>query len=359
MSSAEENIINTLVQSMQGENKPEAYDTGATITRIEDGMAWVHIPGGVDETPVKLTIAAEVGDEVQVRVSGGSAFLVGNATAPPTDDKVAKKAQRTADRALSDIESQQNYFWHDSEGAHISGVKESATTGHNTLIDKNGIKLRSGEKVISSFTTEAIDIGSETEDPETGELMVTNPYLAILNALKLIVTAPLMTSAIIDDTGIFSVESTDNAGIHFSLGDVNLTGSDLKWNGTSLISQISGLSTLLSGAILVTSKQVVTSSMTIQSGGALSTLTVACDAISGYTPVLVTPRNPGHNAGHFRILYLDGTDIKVSIGNASASAITISSAYVNVLYVKSELIGSPAQTLSVSQDPSTGVLSFS
>ena len=62
MSSAEENIINTLVQSMQGENKPEAYDTGATITRIENGVAWVHIPGGVDETPVKLTIAAEVGD---------------------------------------------------------------------------------------------------------------------------------------------------------------------------------------------------------------------------------------------------------------------------------------------------------
>ena len=341
MSSAEENIINTLVQSMQGENKPEAYDTGATITRIENGVAWVHIPGGVDETPVKLTIAAEVGDEVQVRVSGGSAFLVGNATAPPTDDKVANKAQKTADRALSDIENQQNYFWHDGEGAHISGVKESATTGHNTLIDKNGIKLRSGEKVISSFTTEAIEIGSETEDPETGELKITNPYLAILTALKLIVTAPLMTSAIIDDTGIFSVESTDNAGIHFSLGDVNLTGSDLKWNGTSLISQISGLSSLLSGALKVQSLQIISSSTTIAAGGNTGDKTVTPTTISGYTPILATPRNTGGNGMvNFYKLYMDGNhNVVFSLANPRTSSVTFSAAYVNVLYVKDELVG--------------------
>ena len=75
------------------------YDTTAVVKRIEGGTAWVHIPGGVDETPVKLTIDAHAGDTVQVRVSGGSAWLVGNASAPPTDDKKAIAAQEAADQA--------------------------------------------------------------------------------------------------------------------------------------------------------------------------------------------------------------------------------------------------------------------
>ena len=354
MGAAEENIINTLIESMQAtEQKPKAYDTGATVLRIENGTAWVRIPGGVDETPVKLTIDAKVGDVVQVRVSDGSAFLVGNSTAPPTDDTKAKAAEAAADRAINSIKNQQNYFWHDDEGAHISGAKGSARAGHNTLIDKNGIKLRSGQKVISSFTTEAIDIGSETEDPVTGDYTYTNPYLAILNTLKLIVTAPLMTSSITDDSGIFSIESTDDAGIHFSMGDVNLTGSDLKWNGVSIL----GLLALLGGAIISTYKQVISSSTTISAASATSTITVACDAISGYTPILATPRNAGSNVAHFRTLYLDGTDIKVQIGNASASSTTISSAYVNVLYVKDELVGNPSRSISAVQNGS--VLSIS
>jgi len=75
------------------------YDTTAVVKRIEGGTAWVHIPGGVDETPVKLTIDAHAGDTVQVRVSGGSAWLVGNASAPPTDDRKAIEAREAADQA--------------------------------------------------------------------------------------------------------------------------------------------------------------------------------------------------------------------------------------------------------------------
>ena len=79
--------------------KPSAYDTQAEVRRVEGDIAWVHIPGGVDETPVQLTTNAKKGDIVQVRVSGGRAWLYGNATAPPTDDTVAKAAQKKADVA--------------------------------------------------------------------------------------------------------------------------------------------------------------------------------------------------------------------------------------------------------------------
>lgn len=80
--------------------KTTAYDTPATVRRIEGDTAWVHIPGGVDETPVKMTISAKEGDSVQVRVSGGSAFIVGNGTNPPTDDARANEAYAVAGDAI-------------------------------------------------------------------------------------------------------------------------------------------------------------------------------------------------------------------------------------------------------------------
>lgn len=71
--------------------KTSPYDTQAEVRRIEGNVAWVHIPGGVDETPVQLTTNAKKGDVVQVRVSGGRAWLYGNQTSPPTDDTKANE----------------------------------------------------------------------------------------------------------------------------------------------------------------------------------------------------------------------------------------------------------------------------
>jgi hypothetical protein len=87
-------VSKDLVDIIKGsENKgTKAYDTPATVTRVDGTTVWVHIPGGVDETPVKRTINAKEGDVVQVRVSGGSAWLNGNASAPPTDDTQANIA---------------------------------------------------------------------------------------------------------------------------------------------------------------------------------------------------------------------------------------------------------------------------
>ena len=79
--------------------KPASYDTQAEVRRVEGDTAWVHIPGGVDETPVQLTTHAKKGDIVQVRVSGGRAWLYGNKSAPPTDDTTALVADEKATTA--------------------------------------------------------------------------------------------------------------------------------------------------------------------------------------------------------------------------------------------------------------------
>lgn len=100
------NTATEIISAMQEANnkEPTGYDTTAEVVRIEGSTAWVHIPGGVDETPVALTIGAQTGDTVQVRVSGGSAWLTGNLTDPPTSDKTANEALMTAAGAAKTVE---------------------------------------------------------------------------------------------------------------------------------------------------------------------------------------------------------------------------------------------------------------
>ena len=95
--------INTISQS-----KDRSCDTPATVLRVEGDTVWVHIDGGADETPVQKTINCEQGETVQVRISNGSAFLVGNASAPPTDDKTANVAHFVAEQAEIEAATAQN-----------------------------------------------------------------------------------------------------------------------------------------------------------------------------------------------------------------------------------------------------------
>lgn len=84
------------IVSKAADKKTKGYDTTAKVIRVEDGIAWVHIPGGVDETPVRKTIAAKAGDTVSIRVYGSRAWITGNESAPPTDDATAVYASTIA-----------------------------------------------------------------------------------------------------------------------------------------------------------------------------------------------------------------------------------------------------------------------
>lgn len=109
MSSRFNRIKKNIIEAMQSTNNQgtSAYDSVAEVRRVEGDTAWVHIAGGVDETPVKLTVAAKAGDTVQVRVGGGRAWITGNATAPPTDDTAANKAKTTAATAQATADDAQ------------------------------------------------------------------------------------------------------------------------------------------------------------------------------------------------------------------------------------------------------------
>ena len=94
-----ETAARELAEAMQPKTGPAPYDTQAMVLRVEGDTLWVHIPGGAEETPVQRTINASPGDTIQIRVGGGSAWAVGNATAPPTDDTVATVAAAKATEA--------------------------------------------------------------------------------------------------------------------------------------------------------------------------------------------------------------------------------------------------------------------
>lgn len=97
-----EKLKNELIESVKTmfDKKTSPYDTEAVVTRVDGDTAYVHIEGGVSETPVRRTINAKKGDKVQVRLSGGRAWLTGNDTAPPTDDTKAKAADAHAGKAM-------------------------------------------------------------------------------------------------------------------------------------------------------------------------------------------------------------------------------------------------------------------
>ena len=175
-----------ILRDMIGARAPatSGYYTPATVTRVEGDTAWVHIDGGVDETPVKMTIAAHEGDKVQVRVSGGGAWLTGNGTRPPTDDATANAAQETADGAVQEArenteklerigvtlretqdavteareiaDATNQHFWADENGVHIATTEGAASSGKNLLMNSLGILLRASGLPLAQFSSSQV-----------------------------------------------------------------------------------------------------------------------------------------------------------------------------------------------------------
>lgn len=184
-------ISNDLVESINEKEKKKSipYDTYAKVIRVDSGTAWVHIPGGVDETPVALTVNAKVGDSVLVRVSGGNAWIVGNSSAPPTDDtkaveakgvadvaqETAESAEEVAKNASRAVKSTSQYFWHSETdtgagaGAHITEVPQEdfiadpANGGGNLLAQSGGITARQGTRILATFGAGGCGLTNEND----------------------------------------------------------------------------------------------------------------------------------------------------------------------------------------------------
>lgn len=186
-------IVDTLQGAISEQTKKAestAYDTPATVRRVEGDTAWVHIPGGVDETPVKLTVAAKAGDVVQVRVTNGRAFLVGNGTAPPTDDTMAIAARTVANKAQAAAQQAQEV---------AEGVAGTAAQALSTANDAETLAQAAQE--IANATNQHFWV-----HPTTGAIYITtqeqDDYL----------TAPSGRALLITTEGMLMQEQTTEGG---------------------------------------------------------------------------------------------------------------------------------------------------
>jgi len=79
-------------------NKKESgSDYIGIVSRVDGDTAYVQMAGAdIMDTPVAMTVDCKPGDRVRIRVNGGKAWITGNDTLPPSNDKkeVATKMSR-------------------------------------------------------------------------------------------------------------------------------------------------------------------------------------------------------------------------------------------------------------------------
>ena len=288
MSAKSESIVKSLLESIKSPSKEtQPYDTSATVTRVEDDTVFVHIPGGVAETPCSKTINCKVGDTVQVRVGGGKAWLVGNASAPPTDDTTANTAIRKTNQLGDSLTKLQKiagntdqYFWHvetgEDTGSHITEIPKErfleapALGGGNLLLRSNGIAIRNGLTELATFSGSAIQfnipnvgtvaasIGSEGLYIQKGIIKLGNKQSAsdttnsgfyvdasgnvaayTLRAQTGTIGGYTLTSTALYN-GISSASASSGTGIYLGTDGINLGGGKFKVSTAGYLTSTSG-----------------------------------------------------------------------------------------------------------------------
>ena len=144
--------------------KVSSYDTEAEVKRVEGDIAWVHIPGGVDETPVQLTTNAKKGDVVKVRVSGGKAWITGNATSPPTDDTKAIEVENNVKDVFVNLDNRIRTGILESSNIFKAEYEQAIAEATNLICGGAGgyviTTLNDSDQPIELLITDNLDIDS-------------------------------------------------------------------------------------------------------------------------------------------------------------------------------------------------------
>lgn len=222
------NSIGRILNLLRKEIPSPGTDYTGTVTKVEGGVAYVQLAGAdINDTPVKMSVNAKKGDTVRVRVNKGKAWLMGNDTAPPTDDTYAKESEvilsnelkktnvtvktveDTAAEARKIAGNTDQYFWHVTSGtdtgAHLTEkpqkefLEDPENGGGNLLARSNGIAVRDGLTELAQFGATVI-LGDNTSthveiDSDSIELYNSNPTRCLtINASESQVTVPVIVS---------------------------------------------------------------------------------------------------------------------------------------------------------------------
>ncbi len=364
--------------SQSKSNKTGPYDTQATVKRVEGNTVWVSIPGGVDETPIDKTVNCSAGDKVQVRVSGGRAWITGNASAPPTDDKraneakttaenaqvmavdaketaeavesVAVNANTTAENAQHIAEGVNEHFWHDNTGAHVTEVTQEEWNdpadpnyhyGGNTLITTQGLAIRNGLVNLAEFGASGITIGQ----PTSGQCITVDPTAVTFNdnGWKY-ADISYSTGTVISDvptnqklkigTSGFTLFDSNGDGLTVNGANITASGDITDGSGNVLSNKLEASSLVVDTDISIADNISVSSGQTSDGNTSI--------AKTGYTPLgvvgyrVVNASSSGLN-GAFGVIshaYITGNTAYYRVRNTGNANMKVR-IYFNILYVKS------------------------
>lgn len=223
----ESELIKVIKGTAEKTRKTSPYDTPAQVLRVEDGIAWVHIAGGVDETPVKLTMNAKEGDTVQVRVANGSAFLIGNATSPPTDDTTANVAVGVANKAEEKVTYLDGVVTEEIQANRAKFGELEADTAkiHNLTADQ----ISSATAFVGDLTAENISAGDIAADHATvGDLDATYAEIDLANVNNAYINNGVFNTAAIVDGQVFTVEGNKATIKEINADEINVRNLNAK-----------------------------------------------------------------------------------------------------------------------------------
>lgn len=129
---------------MLGKKTQTGSDYTGTVTKVKGKTAYVQFTGSdIADTPVSMSIDCKSGDHVRVRVNGGKAWITGNDTAPPSNDKEKVRAvQKNTDKLSKRIKAVE-------DGVEMKGIvhfkdleSDEETTINGGVINCNELKAR-------------------------------------------------------------------------------------------------------------------------------------------------------------------------------------------------------------------------
>lgn len=195
-------------------------DTTATVVRTEGTTAWVHFDEGVAETPVEMTISCKAGDTVRVRVADGNAYLVGNGTAPPTDDSTAIVARTVAVSAQTKANSAQedaNAAAEAASSAQASADTAAIAAGNAKTAADNAAIAAGNAQTSANAAKASADNAGEYASRALGNLASVQSVSETLTWITAHGTMTLTADVALDPTHVYFV--VDAAG-DYTVGGV-------------------------------------------------------------------------------------------------------------------------------------------
>ena len=249
-----------------GRQKTAPLDIMGKVTRVEDGVAWVRFAGSeIGDTPVRMNMDCKEGDDVQVRSSGGKAWIVGNQSAPPTDDTTATYAQKQVVELNNSFIENSNIV-----NAEIVNLKaKDSELDQAIVIQSNIVKSEIYNSQIEDFTViNGVVQGLKATDAEiSGKITAAEADIGNLKANKADISEleanyAHITNGVIDNAKIGYADVND-LNVHYA--NIDLANVNNAWiqNGVIKDAAITDAQIIGVGANKITAGVIDASKITV------------------------------------------------------------------------------------------------